>query len=500
MKLLRFGALLVNQKKELAFYLSHRIVLTVPEPGPIKALTQKEFKASSIFAHNGVALQFPEEMLSVIKKGVDYENSLQMLKVFSEMPNITSLTDLIEFIKKKYDGNLVSFSLKSEVKEKLEINKEKEEKMENYNSQLDSMENYDGQQDFFEKFEDAKRKFNKRPNILVCGYTGSGKTSLIRALLGNEIVSADKIGAGTPKTMNYDCYENEHIVIWDSKGLEAGETEEEFTTHTRAFIRDRQNDPDIDKHVHLVWYTIQGPGARVTDCDKNLIRNIFNTNNVIVAITKNDVTRDAQREALKAEIMSAGVPDERIIFTSDEEGGSQGCAELMKLSLAMLPEAYRDAFVEAQRIDRELKIQTVYGKDGKANAIITGATATAVAIGATPIPLSDAALLVPVQMGMIAGLAGLYGLGKEAVKQSALPFIAKVAGMMTATSLLKLIPFLGSAVNATVAGTFTGAMGLYVKNSFEKIAIAKIKGEKAPELIFDAETFRSFYEEYKKNK
>ena len=56
----------------------------------------------------------------------------------------------------------------------------------------------------------------KRPNILVCGYTGSGKTSLIRSVLGS-IVEESKIGNGLPVTMGYDKYENDQIVIWDSK-------------------------------------------------------------------------------------------------------------------------------------------------------------------------------------------------------------------------------------------------------------------------------------------
>ena len=65
--------------------------------------------------------------------------------------------------------------------------------------------------------------------------------------------------------------------------------------------------------------------------------------------------------------------------------------------------------------------------------------------------------------------------------------------------VLKLIPGLGSAINATVAATLTGAMGLYVKSNFEESAIAKIEGRPAPDLGFDVELFKKFYAEYKKN-
>ena len=99
---------------------------------------------------------------------------------------------------------------------------------------------------------------------------------------------------------------------------------------------------------------------------------------------------------------------------------------------------------------------------------------------------------------MIASLAGLYGLRQEAVKQSALPFVAKLVGIFAASSLLKLIPMLGSAVNATVAGTLTAAMGMFVRSNFEEVAIAKVKGQPAPQLNFDVELFKRFYAEYKK--
>ena len=99
---------------------------------------------------------------------------------------------------------------------------------------------------------------------------------------------------------------------------------------------------------------------------------------------------------------------------------------------------------------------------------------------------------------MIASLAGLYGLRQEAVKQAALPFVAKLVGIFVASSLLKLIPGLGSAINATVAGTLTGAMGVFVRTNFENAAIAKVEGRPMPELTFDVELFKKFFAEYKK--
>ena len=490
MNRMRFGAVLVSGRKQIGFYLSHRVVLTVPRPGPVRAVSYEQFGKCRVFARGGVAVGCFDAMMRAAESDAEFGSSLEMANFALNLPGKTDFASLRSYMAQKHGADMEEFEIKNV-----------QEDPDNQNNQQwrSEMENFDVKNEFNSKYEEARKRFGKRPNILVCGYTGSGKSSLVKAILG-DVVPDSAIGDGAPKTMGYDCYENDLVKIWDSKGLELGETEESFTEETRRFVRSRQDDPNVDNHIHLVWYTIQGPGARVSPCDKNLIKNIFNTKNVIVVITKIDITSPKQKSALQQVIMESGVPADRIIFTCNEEGGAQGCKELMNLSYAMLPEAYKDAFMEAQRIDREAKIQAVRDKAGKAKAIIATATTAAAGAGAVPIPLSDAAIIIPIQVTMIASLAALYGLREEAIKQSALPFVARLAGVFLATSLLKLIPGLGSAINATVAATLTGAMGLYVKSNFEECAIARIEGRPSPDLGFDVELFKKFYEEYRKNK
>lgn len=490
MNQMRFGALLAAPDGRLAFYLSHRVFLTVLRGEGIHAVSPADFGPCRVFTRNAIAVPLFDAMMARTHSSQALFSSLDLVRSELHLPDQATIEHVEQAMKHHHGATLTDFIITAPDLET--------ENTSQYPWRT-SMEDYDAKSAFNMSYEEARAQFGKRPNILVCGYTGSGKSSLIRAILG-DIVPKDAIGAGKPKTTGYDHYQNDLVSIYDSKGLELGETEAAFTAETHRFVRQRQGDSNIDNHIHLVWYTIQGAGARVTECDRNLISNIFTPKNVIVAITKNDITRPDQREAIRQEILSLGIPEKRIVFTSDEEGGSQGCKELMGLSYAMLPEAYRDAFMDAQRVDREAKIVAVFAKAGKAKAIISGATVAAAATGAIPIPLSDAAVLVPMQVTMIASLAALYGLREEAIKQSALPFVARLAGIFLASSLLKFIPLLGSAINATVAGTLTGAMGMYVKRNFEESAIAKIEGRPAPDLGFDVEMFKHFYTEYKKNK
>lgn len=101
----------------------------------------------------------------------------------------------------------------------------------------------------------------------------------------------------------------------------------------------------------------------------------------------------------------------------------------------------------------------------KCHAIIHAASLTAAIIGCSPIPFSDAFLLVPVQLTMMARLHKLFGqswsesLGKSLSKE----LIIVGLGRSTVGNIVKLVPGVGTvtgaAINATVASTITEALG-----------------------------------------
>lgn len=369
-------------------------------------------------------------------------------------------------------------------------------------SEKETMENYDYEKDFHNKFNE-ERKLYKRPNILICGYTGAGKTSIIQALFGKDMVPDYKIKDAEPGTMDYEMYENEFLRIWDSKGLEPDKGEHDFIETTRAFIRKRQDiSNNVDDHIHIFWYVISAGIERITPTDLKII-NIFPKESTIVVISKKDKdNRGKTIEAYKKKLIKDGnISEDRIICTADLDvgDGRVGIHELYEKSLEILPEAYKSAFQEAQRIDIEKAVDKVKEKKSKANGIIVSATAAAGATAAVPIPLSDSLLITPIQIGMVASLAALYSLNKEQLQHQALPLVARTVGMITASSLAKLIPGLGNAINSTVAVLITGALGWFVQNQFEKMAIAKVKGEPAPTINFDFSLFSEFLNNYKKN-
>lgn len=128
----------------------------------------------------------------------------------------------------------------------------------------------------------------------------------------------------------------------------------------------------------------------------------------------------------------------------------------------MLPEAAKNAFIVAQKINKELKKKSV-------DKIIIAATTAATAAAAVPVPFSDAVVLAPIQLGMIARISTIMGLELGTAFFSTI--ISSAAGILGATyagraivsGLLKLIPIAGSVIggtiSATTAATLTATMG-----------------------------------------
>ena len=91
--------------------------------------------------------------------------------------------------------------------------------------------------------------------------------------------------------------------------------------------------------------------------------------------------------------------------------------------------------------------------------MIAAAATSAAAAAATPIPFSDAALLVPIQLGMMARIAQIYKIKFERAVLMAIASTtaATQIGRATFTGLLKMMPgagtVIGGAIGAGVAST-----------------------------------------------
>ncbi|WQT32540.1 50S ribosome-binding GTPase [Helicobacter pylori] len=86
-----------------------------------------------------------------------------------------------------------------------------------FNKETGELSNTDKLREHFKSFKYIKES---KMNILLMGYTGVGKSSLINALFGKEIT---KTGVGKPITQHLEKYidEQKGLILWDTKGIEA---------------------------------------------------------------------------------------------------------------------------------------------------------------------------------------------------------------------------------------------------------------------------------------
>ncbi len=449
-----------------------------------------------------LSAQYREMLQSIIRDvSTVYRNPIQVFPISGK----ASLLDTLEAYNAQFEEleRIINQLCKENIVPSHDQSTKQQSKNQNLWRSIMSSVNF--KQEFENKFSEAA-SFNKRPNILVAGYTGCGKTSLIRTVLGGEIVPQAGISNGKPCRIDFDSYENESIRLWDSRGLELGEKEDEFKEMMREFVASCQDDPNVDEHIHLVWYLIQGNSARVTDCDVGLMKDIFTFDDVIAVISKKDITKPAQTKAIREELLKAGVPEEHIIEVSDSEGGSVGCKELVALSHAMLPAAYRDAFMAAQSIDREAKAARVADKKDRAIAIVSEAIEKAKAVkgeakltdkesGDGSAQWNDVkAKLSVVLVELLAKLSGLYDLHSREIKEDAVAFVETV---LSDADVLDAVRNDDAEPDDDSYGTLAGALGHFCRNNFEAYAIARIKCSPLPGLGFDLELFKQYLETYK---
>ena len=335
----------------------------------------------------------------------------------------------------------------------------------------DDMQEINFSEKFNEEFKKA-RKSIKKPNILVLGGTGAGKSSLINLVFGKELAT---VGAGESVTSGIHSYENELIRIYDSEGYESGE---EGQTRYKNKVLDfvTYESRGLENRVNLVWYCISLANHRVFDIDTKTINEIVKTKRPIaVILTQADRVTEADSKALEA-VIRESCPGIEIFEISTDIKTGLTTDSLIDWAYKNLDEALREGFVAGAK-------NAITQKRKQSLSVVVQHAATAATVAASPIPFSDAPLLVSNQIAMIARLASIWDLPaiKSVAAGGVFAQLVSQLGRTLVGNIAKLIPGFGSAagaaINATVASSITGAIGYSITEICEKISNDELEGK-----------------------
>lgn len=361
------------------------------------------------------------------------------------------------------------------------------------------MENY-GQlmEKEFEKFEGN----GYYPNIVLLGVTGCGKSSLINNVFGVEVAKVCDI---QPETQDFETFRGKEygttVNLIDSKGYELEDSSISYITRLQRKIYSMELEGE---KINIVWFCLSVSKKRIEEMDLEIIRKISEIkelkNKIFLVLTKCDED-DEEGTVVKEykRILKENFPQLEAYEVSNDKELELDYDKLIEDSVNCLDdEALRTSFIAAQFKNLTVKKENVE-KGLKKYA------AMAAAVGATPIPFSDAALLIPIQLKMIAEITEMYGMRNLATftKGGIANLIISNLGKNIAANLIKLIPmtgsFIGGAINAAVASSITYSIGKATSEicfmNCEKI----LNGEKVDVFdIFNSELFGTLMDTFLK--
>lgn len=341
-----------------------------------------------------------------------------------------------------------------------------------------------------------KLKNLKKLNIIVVGKSGVGKSTLINSLFRDKIAET---GLGRPITTEIRKIEKKDypMAIYDTPGFELSEGQQaKVKEEIIELIHKGLATGDINNAIHCIWYCINVGGNRTFDqTEINWLKELIEKNKVtkvpiIVVLTQAcPKTKGKQMQTLVEKenldiIKVIPVLAQDMDFDGEYVAKAYGLDQLVDIMSEALPEELQDTLQNVQKA-------SLKSKKKRSRAVVAAASAVAFGEGFIPIPFSDAAVLIPTQITMIASITTNFGMSIS--KSVIMSFISSTIGTAGTTilgksmvsNLFKLIPGVGTGIGGMISGSTASLLTTALGEAYIKFMEMIYKGELKKEDLYD---------------
>lgn len=355
----------------------------------------------------------------------------------------------------------------------------------------------------------------KKLNIIVIGKSGVGKSTLINSMFRGNFAAT---GLGRPITDEIKRYEKKEypMAIYDTPGFELSKGQQtKVKDEIIELINKGTASKDINDMIHCIWYCINVGGNRTFDeTEIEWLKELTESNAVtkvpiIVVLTQSCPKEKAQK--MKALVEKENLDIVKVVpvlaqdmdFDEEYTAKAYGLDKLVDIMSESLPDELQDTLQNVQKVSLEAKKK--YSQIAVASAV-----AAAFGEGFAPIPFSDAALLIPTQVSMIASITAIFGM--EVSTSLLTGFVSSTIGTAGATvlgkaivsNILKLIPGIGTGIGGLISGATAGLLTTALGEAYIILMEMIYKGEMKSEDLYtkDGQELMSkiFKEELKKGR